>query len=100
MTVLQTIKDQMEYLLDGYIIDENRVIQSPGKFEGEMYYALYFNDCVMNGRGNDTIFDDNETPIDIFDITEVEKLAFKELKDAKQVWYMEDDAGFVYCTIR
>ena len=94
----QTIIEQTEFLAKDYVVEGDQ-IKSPGKFEGEWTYSLYFYDCIMNGGGDEIIpsYLDSEKVIDVFYLTESEKDAFPILTNATKVHCITDDAGFFYC---
>lgn len=75
----------------GYSIDEWGTIVSPGKFEGEQYYAPYFYDLYLNGS-----YDDMENEVCIFNLDEQDWIRYPELKDSKFIRLYEDNFGFVY----
>lgn len=74
-------------ILDRYKVNEHGIITSPGKFEGEMLYAPYYYDAMLNGW---TDFDEWIEP----DIAEYEM--FPELNEVKRIRMSEDDSGFVW----
>ena len=60
-----------EETLKQYTVNDNGVIQTPGKFEGEMLYAPYFWDCYLEGLhdledGDDVVFAIQEEDFDEF----------------------------------
>ena len=87
------IKEQVEHLTASYDI-KNGVIRSPGKFEGEMYYSLYFYTNYLEG-GSDHDYLDNGTLISRFNLTVSEKEAFPELSDYDMFEFYESDNGFI-----
>ena len=101
MNTSQAIIEQTEHLTKDYTIKDG-IIQGPGKFEGEWYYALYFYDCIMNGGGDETIpsYTDSELVIDVFNLTDSEKDAFPEIANATRVECQETNDGFFYCDAR
>ena len=102
-------------ILDEYKVDEHGIIRNPGKFEGEMLYAPYFYDLIMNGDG-DVEYDCSGCEIaeggnrlacqecDRFmnvlkvDPEDIDK--FPELEGAKEVTLYEDSQGFVYVSTK
>lgn len=74
-----------------YQVNEDGIITSPGKFEGQMIYVPYFNDQSLNG------FFDLAEWIEI-ENTDLEK--FSELEGVFEIRLFEDDNGFVYCQTR
>lgn len=75
----------------GLSVDEWGTIVSPGKFEGEQYYAPYFYRLSLDG-GYDDIVDD----VYIFNINEEDWIKYPELKDSKFIRLYEDSQGFIY----
>jgi hypothetical protein len=65
-------------------------VKHPGKFEGEAAYVPYFWDLYMEG-GADRDYGDRLG----FDIHDVDKLLFPELKHRRTVELRETDLGFV-----
>jgi len=88
----------MEKEKNVYETDDNGIIVSPGKFEGEPIYSPYFWDRVMNGESDHTFYD-GDHPVDVFRITYEEKKEFPELYDFTHVLINEDENGFVYCDL-
>jgi hypothetical protein len=79
-----------------YQINENGVITSPGKFEGEMYYAVYFWNASLEGMCDDTIWW-SDTEVSVFNVNETDKVGMPELNDVETVKVWEDEQGFVHC---
>ena len=77
----------------GYTIDSQGTIVSPGKFEGEQRYALYFYDLYMNGSWDD----EDEDGVLSFGLDKQDWIKFPELCNTKTVFLYEDNYGFVYC---
>lgn len=77
---------------DQYTVNENGIITSPGKFEGEMYYAIHYWDLVTDGFS----FSDDDG-ISIFYLDDTDITEYPELQDAKTIKMWEDDIGFVHC---
>lgn len=73
---------------------ENGIIKSPGKFEGEMVYAPYFYDLIMEGDGE--IQEDGSSFVDFI---EEDYKEFPELVGNDIAYINEDDNGFVWCEI-
>ena len=69
------------------------VIVSPGKFEGEMLYAPYFYDLLLNG----TVAYDDDDGREFIDVTDEDRAEFPELAGASRVECYEDDNGFFFC---
>jgi hypothetical protein len=66
------------------------VIISPGKFEGEPVYALYFYDLMMHGGA-----DSDDDGVAKFNVTDEDRKEFPELADVKRVELQERMDGFV-----
>ena len=86
-------------IAEQYEIDEFGRIKSPGKFEGEMYYAVHYWGCVLDGFG-DECYEENGTPYAIINLTFEDFKHFPELNnldgvESLKLW--ENDNGFVYC---
>ncbi len=82
-----------EEILRQYNINEHGVIQSPGKFEGEMLYMPHFWECHLNGESNTNQDGSFSVPIE-----KGEREIFPELgsKRRKVVNFDIDDNGFVW----
>lgn len=80
-------------LLEEYKID-NRIIVSPGKFEGGAIYSPYFYDLYLSGSHD---LDDGKYLY--FNLTDVERAMFPELENVKTLKMYEDTYGFVYIEI-
>ena len=87
-------------IAEQYIIDEfNGVIKSPGKFEGEMYYAVsYWGDTLDGFCNRDEMLDDG-TLVAIFDLGKQDYIDFPELEGFSELKIWEDENGFVYCKV-
>lgn len=73
-------------------------ITSPGKFEGEMLYAVYYWEWMLNGDG-ENMEDDDGTLYTVFDVAPEDRVLFPEIPDSiYKVALMEADCGFVYLT--
>lgn len=83
-------------VLNEYKVDDYGIIRDPGKFEGEMLYAPYFYDLMMNG-GSDFTDYDGDTPLELFDVSPDDVKEFPELKDVSQIRCWESEQGFFYC---
>lgn len=80
---------------------ENGIIQSPGKFEGEMIYVPALWDLVLEGCSDAEFCDCNElcdcTSAEIIEIDEDFAAEFPEAGDARRFRLWEDGYGFVHC---
>jgi len=82
-----------------YNLNENGVITSPGKFEGEMYYAVHFWNMTLDGFcDRDEMLDDG-TLVAIYDIGQIDYDDYPELEGNTELTIFEDDNGFVYCRV-
>lgn len=81
---------------DGYDVNDGGMIVSPGKFEGQPRYAVWFWEAYLDGRAE---IDDGETMS--FDVDDSDVKRFPELKEylGAAVSLREDDQGFVTCEI-
>jgi len=80
-----------EEVMKQYKVDQNGIIRSPGKFEGEMLYIPHFWGAFLDGMADD---DDGKTlsfNVDAEDIKE-----YPELTGVHRVTLVEDDTGFVH----
>lgn len=99
-----------EEILKEFTVNERGVITSLGKFEGEMLYAPYFYDMLLNGDG-DPMYDD--IPEDIsdedmdcwesdllytkLDVNDDDRTQFPELDpETVTVRVYETNSGFVH----
>ncbi len=81
-----------EEILKQYNVNEDGVIESPGKFEGEMLYMPYFLDLSFMGWANTLQDGSFSIPIE-----NKEREMFPELgKRKKVVRFNIDDNGFVW----
>lgn len=85
---------------DIYLIDDNGVITSPGKFEGEMYYAVHYWGIALDGFADRHELYDNGYMIAIFDLGEIDYDDYPELEGMTELRVWEDDNGFVYCRVK
>ena len=84
-------------IIKAYDVNEQGVITSPGKFEGEMLYVPYFWDHVMSGMG-ESFPDDNGTQTEAFCIIPEDAEEFTELADdvGRYLYLWEDSQGFIH----
>lgn len=95
-----------EEILATYTVGENGIIKTLGKFEGEMLYAPYFYDRVLDGEGEDvyegviepTQLEVCETPLlyTELEVTDEDRAEFPEIGDTARVRISETSQGFVY----
>jgi len=79
-----------------YDINSWGAISSPGKFEGEMAYAVYFWNLGLDGGADDEEYDeDSDTTAFGFKVSDADRLEFPELGNKKWVWLYETEQGFV-----
>ena len=85
-------------ILEQYEVNEHGIICSPGKFEGEMLYAPYFYDMILDGGADETEYYDGEDgpPTDTFILTDEDKKEFPELKEYTKIECYESEQGFFY----
>lgn len=82
-----------------YNIDEFGRIKSPGKFEGEMYYAVSYWEDVLDGFADED-YEENGTMFAIIKLTFEDFKKYPELNNLDGVEYLklwEDSNGFVHC---
>ena len=82
-------------ILENYHV-ENGIIQSPGKFEGEMLYAPYFYDHWLNGGSDEDHENDSGCFVSVFFISDEDVREFPELAEVREIRLWEDDSGFVH----
>ncbi len=81
-----------EEIVKEYDVNKYGIIQSPGKFEGEMLYVPYFWDMVMNGMHDH----EREDGTCVIDVEEDDRKMFPDLENIDYVTLYEDGNGFVY----
>lgn len=74
-----------------YDVNDNGVVTSPGKFEGEPSYVVHFWDGYMNGMCDE---DDGETVTFILEDADFEE--FPALRTFQKIDLWEDSQGFVH----
>ena len=89
-------RNTREAILAEFKVDKHGIIQDLGKFEGEMLYAPYFYDLLMEDGQDDNIEAQDGSHNAIFFIEDEDRREFPELVDeALYVW--ESDSGFFEC---
>jgi hypothetical protein len=78
-------------ILNEYKVNAQGIIESPGKFEGEMLYVPFYWNVAMNGFAN---FDNGK--VFGFVIEPEDKVMFPELGETTKLYLEESDQGFVY----
>jgi len=82
-------------ILKEFRISPRGTIQNPGKFEGEMLYAPYFYDVIMEGCGGDEFYLPQEERVyTVIVPTAEDKAEFHQLEDVIGVICFETDQGF------
>lgn len=84
-------------ILKTYTVENGRILD-PGKFEGEMIYAPYFYDAVLNGGSDDSIDEHNGSVTDVFIIRKDDLAEFPELNGVYAMLVNECSNGFAYCS--
>jgi hypothetical protein len=84
-------------ILREFKVDKHGIIKTLGKFEGEMLYAPYFYEFIMEGGSDETDYDENDNAIDYFDVSADDLKEFPELEGVKRLACYEDDNGFFFC---
>ena len=74
-----------------YAISEAGTIESPGKFEGEMIYAPYFYDFLLDGGA-----DDDVDGVASFTVNKEDRVEFPELAGVSSILIEEDEQGFIW----
>ncbi len=78
-------------IIKGYTVDQNGIIRSPGKFEGEMLYVPHFYEIW-----NDGFADTGNGTKASFKVTQEDREMFPEIPKRKRtVRLCEDGQGFV-----
>jgi len=77
-----------------YRVDENGVIRSPGKFEGEMLYVPHFWEAYLDGMA-----DDDDGTWMKFNVDEGDRREYPELQGVRTVKLRTDDSGFVHSQV-
>ena len=83
-------------IVERYGITEDGMIAALGKFEGEMCYAPYFYDFIMDGSGDEETAEDGVL-ITYFNVRYEDREQFPELEGIERVRCYETDQGFFYC---
>jgi hypothetical protein len=81
-------------IMKAFDVNEQGVIQSPGKFEGEMLYVPHFWDVMMEGAGDDLHFNDGAL-ITILPVEDGDRAQFPELAGDNEIALEETNDGFV-----
>ena len=91
--------DPRHDILKRYEVDsETGRVTSLGKFEGEMLYAVYYYDWMLNGEG-ETMQDDSGNDYTVFDVAPEDRVLFPEIpKSIYKVALTESESGFCYLT--
>jgi len=79
-------------ILEDYKVSDDGIIQSLGKFEGEMLYVPYFYDAALNGFADE---DEDDETIMSFTVTDEDLAMFPELEGQATVLLRESSDGFV-----
>jgi hypothetical protein len=74
-----------------YKVNDENIITSPGKFEGEPTFSVFFWDAGLSGFA-DGIGDDGEF---FFDVDDEDRAKFPGLEGIKRLAIWVDDNGFV-----
>ena len=77
-----------------YDVNAQGTITSPGKFEGEQYYIVYYYDVGMNGMADE---DDGQNWL--FTLGPEDYKKFPELKGHKNIIISGSDQGFEYAEL-
>lgn len=67
----------------------NGYVYGPGKFEGEHWSIVHYWDAMMNGCGDEPLYEGEDCVADIFEVSDVERAAFA-LSDSDQfaiIWH-------------
>lgn len=87
-----------EEIMEMYEVNKIGIIQSPGKFEGEMIYAPHFYDVSGDGEILNYMTDGMGEYVELIEIQDDERKEFPELEPiVKYIALRENDQGFVWC---
>lgn len=90
----KTAKREKEEILKTYKIDEHKIIRSPGKYEGQMYYVPFFHRWA-NMMGADARITKENIQYDRFIISGNDIEIFPELQTIKTLDLHETENGSV-----
>ena len=79
-------------VMDQYEVDQDGLIRSPGKFEGQMLYVPYLWEIYLNGGAAE---DDGE--VVTIEIDHEDEIHFPELAGITHAYLEQSDSGFVSC---
>lgn len=83
-----------------YRLNEKKIIVSPGKFEGEMYYVPTFWEASMDGADDEVSDDARGHTYFILSLTPEDRARFPEIEPTEcEAWMVESDTGFVSCEL-
>lgn len=77
----------------GFNMDSHGTITTPGKFEGEPWWALELYDFIMNGGGDETLYD-SDTPFEIFNVDKDMATRYDLDPSITRIACHESDQGF------
>ncbi len=77
-----------------YDVGDDGIINSPGKFEGEPVWAVYFYDLA--GSGEELLTNQEGNSYEIFEVDDEERKEFGLADDIKAVVLKHTDQGFIY----
>lgn len=86
-------------IAEQYEIDEFGRIKSRGKFEGEMYYAVHYWGCVLDGFADED-YEENGIQYATITLNQDDFKNYPELSNFDGVEFLklwENENGFVYC---
>ena len=78
-----------------YGVSASGLINSPGKFEGEPTFAVFYWDAVLSGFSDEEGCEDGR-PVSRFYVDADDRAKFPDLADVAVVDIWESDMGFVY----
>lgn len=88
--------NERDAIIEDYDVSRDGIIHSPGKFEGEMLYAPYFWNWILESEGEE-MTDADGTPWTVLDISDEDRTMFPEIhRNIYRVALRENDQGFVY----
>lgn len=82
-------------IMQVYNVNEDGIITSLGKFEGEPVYAPHFSEFADDGENLSYMEDGCGDYASLIEISDEDRTEFPELGTAKYVLVTENDQGFV-----
>ena len=77
----------------------NGVILQPGKYEMDMWYVPWFDNLSLEGMEDETIFDEYDRPISVFEVDDDMRRAFSLEEKNKVACLSSSDSGFIFMSL-